>query len=66
MKYLRIIEKIPFHKFLNVSFLVEEGTNNKTWIESYSPAQEELENHCFIAVDVSYEHLFTSCQSDCM
>ena len=48
------------------SFIVKEGTNNKTWTESYSPAQEELENHCFIAVDVSYEHLFTSCQSDCM
>ena len=33
-------------------FLLKEVTNKKkTWISSYLPTQEELENLCFIAVD---------------
>jgi len=30
--------------------LVKKGSNNKSWISSYSPTQEEFENLCFTAV----------------
>ena len=38
----------------------------KTWISSYLPTQEEFKNLCFVAVDISYGHLFMSRQSDCV
>ena len=46
------------HKFLNAFFLVKEGTNNKTWISSYSAAQEKFENCCFVAVDLRTHKLW--------
>ena len=36
----------------------------KTWISSYLSTQGESENLCFVAVGMSYGHLFTSCRSN--
>ena len=45
--------------FLNFTFLVKEGPDDKTGTSSYSSAQEELENLFFVAVDTRILHVET-------
>jgi len=43
-KYYRI--------FLDADFIMRKCLTIKTWISSYSPIQEKLENLCFVTVDL--------------
>ena len=62
MKYLHITEKKSI--VFNAYFLVKEGTNNKKLDIVLFAYSRGVGNLCFVAVDASYENLFTSRQSD--
>jgi len=55
---LAYFKNIQYGIFLNAWFIEKETSNNKTWISSDLPTQEEFENLCFVAVDLRIRQLW--------